>query len=202
MAVLEKQDIVIPVGKVEQALQREMSEPEKQRASQLIAQVIDAFEREAFGELANYGFGSGTVTQRIKSDGGTVYLPYLHAREVLAVTDDTGREVPYVWHEWQSQAIRTRTRHNDFLTVTYRWELTPGGATVDLLADAVARTMQIPASVRGGANQLTSSTGPFSQTTNFASWTVGGQALLSPEDKRAARAFRPRPRGRTWVMGS
>lgn len=202
MAQIVTSPIDITDEDLEAALGRSMTVAEKARSGHLSSQVIDAFEREAFGELANYGFGEGTVTQRLKSDGGVVSLPYRMVQEVISVTDVHGRDIPYTWNDWQAQAIHTRLRSAEFAVVTYDWKLEAGKATTALLTDAVARALAVPDAVRAGANQLTSSTGPFSQTQNFASWTVGGQALLSPEDKRAARAFRPRSRGHTWVMRS
>lgn len=196
-----RENIAISYHEVAAAMERELTEAEKGRATLLIAQVIEAFQDEAFGELTNYGFGKGTVTHRLRSNKGAVYLPYRNVTRIVSVTSDNGGfDNDWRWREFQPSRVQTRLRTGEFAIVTYEWELAATNDVVSSMADCVARALLVPSNVRTGAQQVTNSTGPYSATENFASWAVGGQALLSPEDKKTARKFRPKFSSRTWVL--
>ena len=77
-----------------------------------------------------------------------------------------------------------------YVVVTYRHggEVPPDvrGA----VAGAVQRVLGTDPEATQGATQVTDSAVVFSRTRQFASWAVGGQALLSPDDLALARSFR------------
>ena len=88
------------------------------------------------------------------------------------------------------------------VVVTYAAGLSEVPAAVRLqLADSVRRILLIPDAAAQGATQMTETTGPFTQTRQYATWAVGGQAILSPDDQALADAYRPRRAGHVWVMG-
>lgn len=195
--------IDIPLSKINHALKREMSSEEQNRAYLLLDQVIDEFEQEAFGGVANYGFGRGQATQRLRSNAGAVYLPYGQVTNVVDVrTDNDALVSGWKWREFQPSRLETSLPTGEFAIVTYDWVLEVSDAVVSMLADSIARTIRVPDEVLIGAQQTTDSLGPASQTLNFASWAVGGQARLSPEERKRARLFRPKNVGATWVMRS
>ena len=189
----------VPVDLIEIEMERALTDSESARAMQLANQVVAAFEREAFGGCTNYGFGSGNVRQRLLSRSGMVVLPYATVTAVNLVSTVDGRVLDYRWESYEPQAVYVRTPLGESVVVDYDWELVPGGGLQELLAAAVARALKVPKNVAAGVNQSTTSTGPFSQTSNYASWAVGGQVLLSPADIEAARSYRPKNMGRTVI---
>ena len=119
--------------------------------------------------------------------------------EVLAVFTDEGAPVKY---EKRHGHIYVRAWCTDFVVVTYTAGLSEVPAAVRLqLADSVRRILLIPDAAAQGATQMTETTGPFTQNRQYATWAVGGQAILSPDDQALADAYRPRRAGHVWVMG-
>ena len=70
------------------------------------------------------------------------------------------------------------------------------------IADSVARILKIDPRAAAGRTQTSVTTGPFSESGTFATWAVGGQAMLSPDDIALARQYRPRRNGNVWVAGT
>ena len=190
-------------------LGRPLDEAEEARADVLLEQVSARFRREARQE-----FTPGESTVRLKVDAGVVYLPQRPATEVLAVAYDDGRAVARWAHLGQLVTVSNLASlagvaiYPDadalggapgFVVVTYRHggEVPPDvrGA----VAGAVQRVLGADPEATQGATQVTDSAGAFPRTRQFASWAVGGQALLSPDDLALARSFRTfRPK--VWVM--
>lgn len=186
---------LVDVADIEAALGRELRDEEKTRAL-FVADKLSA----AFRQRARQTFTVETYVHRLKVDaGGRVFPTRAPLVEVLAVFTDEGAPVKY---EKRHGHIYVRAWCTDFVVVTYTAGLAEVPAAVRLqLADSVRRILLIPDAAAQGATQMTETTGPFTQTRQYATWAVGGQAILSPDDQALADAYRPRRAGHVWVMG-
>lgn len=185
----------VDVADIEAALGRELRDEEKTRAL-FVADKLS----EAFRQRARQTFTVETYVHRLKVDaGGRVFPTRAPLVEVLAVFTDEGAPVKY---EKRHGHIYVRAWCSDFVVVTYTAGLAEVPPAVRLqLADSVRRILLIPDAAAQGATQMTETTGPFTQSRQYATWAVGGQALLSPDDQALADAYRPRRAGHVWVMG-
>lgn len=186
---------LVDIEDIEAALGRTLSDEEKPRAL-FVADKLS----EAFRKRARQSFTVETYVHRLKVDGGgRVFPTRAPLVEVLAVFTDEGAPVTY---EKRHGFLFVRAWCSDFVVVTYTAGLTEVPVAVRLqLADSARRIMSIDAAAAHGATQATDTTGPFTQTRQYATWAVGGQALLSPDDQALADAYRPRRAGHVWVMG-
>lgn len=186
---------LVDLEDIEAALGRPLSDEEKPRAL-FVADKLSA----AFRQRARQTFAVETYVHRLKVDGGgRVFPTRAPLVEVLAVFTDEGAPVTY---EKRHGHIYVRAWCSDFVVVTYTAGLTEVPVAVRLqLADSARRIMSIDAAAAHGATQATDTTGPFTQTRQYATWAVGGQALLSPDDQALADSYRPRRAGHVWVMG-
>jgi hypothetical protein len=186
---------LVDVPDIEAALGRELRDEEKTRAL-FVADKLSA----AFRQRARQTFTVETYVHRLKVDaGGRVFPTRAPLVEVLAVFTDEGAPVKY---EKRHGHIYVRAWCSDFVVVTYTAGLAEVPAAVRLqLADSVRRILLIPDAAAQGATQMTETTGPFTQSRQYATWAVGGQAILSPDDQALADAYRPRRAGHVWVMG-
>lgn len=187
---------LVDVADIEAALGRELRDEEKTRAL-FVADKLSA----AFRMRARQTFTVETYTHRLKVDvGGRVFPTRAPLVEVLAVFTDEGAPVAY---EKRHGHIYVRAWCSEFVVVTYTAGLAEVPAAVRLqLADSARRILLIPDAAAQGATQSTDTTGPFTQSRQYATWAVGGQALLSPDDQALADAYRPRRAGHVWVMGA
>lgn len=186
---------LVTVEDIEAALGRTLSDEEKPRAL-FVADKLS----EAFRQRARQSFTVETYVHRLKVDaGGRVFPTRAPLVEVLAVFTDEGAPVAY---EKRHGHIYVRAWCSDFVVVTYTAGLAEVPVAVRLqLADSVRRILTIPDAAAQGSTQSTETTGPFTQSRQYATWAVGGQALLSPDDQALADAYRPRSAGHLWVMG-
>lgn len=186
---------LVDIEDVEAALGRTLSDEEKPRAL-FVADKLS----EDFRKRARQTFAVETYVHRLKVDGGgRVFPTRAPLVEVLAVFTDEGAPVTY---EKRHGYIYVRAWCSDFVVVTYTAGLTEVPAAVRLqVADSVRRILLIPDAAAQGATQATETTGPFTQSRQYATWAVGGQVLLSPDDKALADSYRPRRAGHVWVMG-
>jgi hypothetical protein len=186
---------LVDIEDIEAALGRPLRDEEKPRAL-FVADKLSA----AFRMRARQTFAVETYVHRLKVDtGGRVFPTRAPLVEVLAVFTDEGAPVAY---EKRHGHIYVRAWCSEFVVVTYTAGLAEVPAAVRLqLADSVRRILLIPDAAAQGATQMTETTGPFTQSRQYATWAVGGQALLSPDDQALADAYRPRRAGHVWVMG-
>lgn len=186
---------LVDIEDIEAALGRTLSDEEKPRAL-FVADKLS----EAFRQRARQSFTVETYVHRLKVDaGGRVFPTRAPLVEVLAVFTDEGAPVRYAQRHGY---IYVYPWSGDFVVVTYTAGLSAVPAAVRLqLADSVRRILLIPDAAAQGATQATETTGPFTQSRQYATWAVGGQALLSPDDQALADAYRPRRAGHVWVMG-
>ena len=186
---------LVTVEDIEAALGRPLTDSESARATFIADKLAEAFKARA-----RQTFTVEQYTHRLKVDaGGRVVPTRAPLVAVEAVTTDDGQAIPYhVRHGF----IQVTSPANEFVVVTYTAGLAEVPAAVRLqLADSVRRILLIPDAVAQGATQMTETTGPFTQTRQYATWAVGGQSLLSPDDQALADAYRPRSAGHVWVMG-
>nr|DAJ25350.1 MAG TPA: head to tail adaptor [Caudoviricetes sp.] len=186
---------LVTVEDIEAALGRPLTDSESARAMFIADKLA-----EAFRQRARQTFSVEAYTHRLKVDaGGRVVPTRAPLVSVEAVTTDDGQAIPYnVRHGF----IQVGAPANEFVVVTYEAGLSEVPAAVRLqLADSARRILLIPDAAAQGVTQMTETTGPFTQTRQYATWAVGGQALLSPDDQALADAYRPRAAGHVWVMG-
>lgn len=186
---------LVTVEDIEAALGRPLTDSESARATFIADKLA-----EAFRQRARQTFTVEAYTHRLKVDaGGRVVPTRAPLVSVEAVTTDDGQAIPYnVRHGF----IQVGAPANEFVVVTYEAGLSEVPAAVRLqLADSARRILLIPDAAAQGVTQMTETTGPFTQTRQYATWAVGGQALLSPDDQALADAYRPRAAGHVWVMG-
>lgn len=186
-----------------------------ERAEALLAQVSARFRREARQE-----FTPGESTVRLKTVGGVVFLREQPATEVVSVVGPDGQPVGFE-HHGQEVAISSGSMvlvldsegspmsplrmdersgpQLDFVTVTYRHGGAVPAAVVGAVADAVRRIIGVDPDASAGVTQQTDSAGIYSRTRQYATWAVGGQALLSPDEITLARSFRP-VIPKSWVL--
>lgn len=186
---------LVNVEDIEAALGRPLTDSESARAT-FIANKLS----EAFKERARQTFTVKQYTHRLKVDaGGRVVPTRAPLVSVVAVTTDDGQAIPY---NVRRGFIQVGAPATEFVVVTYTAGLDRAPTAVRLqLADSVRRILLIPDAAAQGASQMTETTGPFTQTRQYATWAVGGQAILSPDDQALADSFRPRRAGHVWVMG-
>lgn len=184
---------------------RELSDADKDRAERLLAQASARFRREARQQ-----FTTGESAVRLRVTDRTVYLPQWPANDVLGVIDDTGAPVAWSRIPEGGQTIRLDvageltirpglvvtppggSRVPAFVTVNYTHGGEVPAGVVGAVAAAVGRVLNADPDAAQGVAQATDTRGPFSRTRQFASWAVGGQLLLSPDDLALARSYRPR----------
>lgn len=186
---------LVDLEDIEAALGRMLSDEEKPRALFVVDKLSEAFRRRA-----RQTFTVETYVHRLKVDAdGRVFPTRAPIMEVLAVFTDEGAPVEY---EQRHGYIYVYPWSGDFVVVTYAAGLSTVPAAVRLqLADSARRILSIPDAAAQGATQATDTTGPFTQSRQYAAWAVGGQALLSPDDQALADSYRPRRAGHVWVMG-
>ena len=186
---------LVDIEDIEAALGRALSDEEKPRAL-FVADKLS----EAFRQRARQTFTVETYVHRLKVHaGGRAFPTRAPLVEVLAVFTDEGAPVTY---EKRHGHIYVRAWCSDFVVVTYTAGLSEVPVAVRLqLADSARRILSVPDAAAQGATQVTETTGPFTQSRQYATWAVGGQALLSPDDQALADSYRPRRAGHVWVMG-
>ena len=164
-------------NEVAAALGKELTAQDKDRISHLISLVS-----AKFAAAAGCTFAKAAYTHRVKVNAGQVRPPRTPLLAVTSVTDDDGQPVPW------------RLAHG-YIAVP----LPSHRLVVAQVADAVARIMRVDPRAAAGQTQATTTTGPFTVTGTFATWAVGGQALLSPDDLEVAARYRPHRPGNIWV---
>lgn len=183
--------LVVPVDVV-RALGRELTEAESERVEFLCEQVSEKFRREA-----RQTFTVEAFVHRVKVNGCQVRPPRGPLVSVESVTDDDGFDVPW---ELRQGFIAVNLPSDRFVTVEY----TAGFAAVpqvvvNQVADSVRRLLLVDERATTGVSQANTTAGPYSEQATFATWAVGGQTMLSPDDLALARSFRPKRAGNVWV---
>lgn len=168
-------------GDVEAVLGRDLTNSEAARVDAVIDKVSALFRLHS-GQQFTPGLSESLLTVR----NGLVTLPQQPVTAVLDVTTVDGDDVDYALRGSHLSVYAPSGQ----VFVTYQH----GGDVPDLVrltvADVVQKILTIPLEAQAGVQQVTKSTGPFSETHSYATWTLGGQATLSPEDKRIAESFR------------
>ena len=176
---------------VADALGRDLT-PEEQRKIVPILAKASALFRLKSGQL----FTPGTSTVRLKSDGGRIYLPQGPVTAVAQVTTDDHRPVHY---SRQGQWLTTKLSSSDFVRVTYSHGSDEVPDLVRLtIADIGRKVLSISEHAAAGVTQYSDTTGPWTESYSYATWAVGGQTMLAPDDMATAVSFRRRV-PRIWV---
>jgi hypothetical protein len=182
------------IDDVETRLGRSLSVIEADRAEALL--------EDASALVVNYTgqkFVVTTSSNLLRIKGSKVHLAQRPAIEVTEVTDTEGKPLPYVWDGFQTVRVDcTSAPNQSHVVVTYEhgYEEVPGDV-VAVVAGAAARTLSIPTEAASGISQQT--VGPFS--VSYANWAVGGQVMLSPEEKLTLKKYKTTMIGSIDVLG-
>ena len=176
------------------ALGRDLTSVEVTRVEPILDKASEMFRRRSGQQ-----FTTGTSTVRLKVNGGRVYLPQRPVTSVTGVVDDDAVTIPYTradqWLDVNILITGTSTYSSflgsdAFVTVTYAH----GGTVPDLVrlavADIARRVLSVPESALAGMSQYAETKGPFTESGTFAAWAVGGQTMLSPDDKALADSYK------------
>lgn len=177
---------------VAKALGRDLTDEETRRVTHLLDLLSDKFRTEA-----RQTFTVETHTHRVKVNGRRARPHRTPLIAVTTVTDDAGAPVPYMMRHGYVEVPLPSDR---FVIMTYRagYPEVPDDVTAQI-ADSAARILRISPDAAAGRTTTSITTGPFSESAGFATWAVGGQTMLSPDDVALARSYRPRRAGNVWV---
>ena len=144
---------------------------------------------ELFRDRSGQRFAPGTSTVRLKVNAGRVYLPQHPVVAVTTVTDDDGTAVEYTLLD---QWLTLERRSDQFVNVSY----SHGGTVPELvrltIADIARKVLTIDPSAATGMSQHSRTTGPFTEYAMYATWAIGGQTMLAPDDNAIADTFKVR----------
>lgn len=175
---------------VADAMGRDLTEEETRKVLPILAKASELFTRKS-----GQRFTPGESSVRLKSDGGRIYLPQRPVTAVTSVHDESGRPVTFTRH---GQWLTTSLTSSDFAIVDY----THGGEVPELVrltvADVGRKVLGISSEAVAGVTQHSRTTGPYTESSSYAAWAVGGQTMLSPDDSATALSFRRRV-PRVWV---
>lgn len=165
---------------VADGLGRSLTPDETTRAAALLKRASARFRKRARQQ-----FTPGTSTVRVQSRNGSLRLQQWPVTAVTTIVDDDGAAITG-WSWTSGQVVRDLPRCA-WLTVTYEH----GGVVPDDVIEVVCGmvTRVLNASPGAAAGATLEGTGPFQ--VSYAAWAVGGQVLLSPEDKAVADSYRP-----------
>ena len=180
---------IVDVGN---ALGRTIDVAENARVDFLISQISEKFCREA-----RQSFRVESFTHRVKVNGCKVFLRRSPIVSIESVKDDDGVGVEFTQG---INFLRVNLPSDRFVVVSYRagFDSVPD-VVRNQVADSVKRILSIDSRALAGQTQANQTAGPYSEQGTFATWAVGGQAMLSPDDIALARSLRPKRAGNVWV---
>lgn len=170
-------DVVAAIG-------RDLTPDEKAKVGAILDKASELFRLRSGQQ-----FTPGSSLVRLKSNGGEIRLPQRPVVSVEAVTLDDGATVPFTLF---GSVLTTSLRSHAFARVAY----THGGEVPDLvrlcIADIGRKVLGIPKAAAEGLSQYSKTDGPFTESGTYATWAVGGQTMLAPDDNALADTFRSR----------
>lgn len=150
---------------------------------------------ELFRRASGQTFTAGTSLVRLKVTADYVVLPQRPVVSVESVIVDEAGGASIAYELFQSRLILTDVSAGDMVRVAY----THGGVVPDVvrlcIADIARKVLELDPAAVAGKTQATRTAGPFTESATYATWAVGGQTMLAPDDERLARSFRPVGRG-------
>jgi len=168
---------------VAEALGRDLTSDEEARVGAILDKASELFRRRSGQQ-----FTPGTSLVRLKVNGGKVYLPQRPVVSVDSVTDDDGNAIE---HTLFGQWLTTCLSSHRFVRVTYSHGAEEVPDLVRLcIAEIAAKVLSISPKARAGITQGTTTTGPFTDTETYATWAIGGQTMLAPDDDKFALSYR------------
>lgn len=174
---------------------RKLDNDEKERAEVFLEKASAQFRR-----LSGQWFTPGESKNRLKVDGGRVFLSQRPVTEVLDVTDDEGRAVTYKWDSTVSTSwLSVPLVSHEFVIVHYKHGGVVPAEVRIACAEIANRVLNADPRAASGVSSMTESRGGFSGSTTFANWAQGGQIMLSPNDIAVAKQFRVKV-PHVWVM--
>lgn len=179
------------IEEVENLLGRNIDQSEHAHVNALIKRAS-----QLFCEHAKTDFQPVTTTLRLKCDSGRVLLPR-GASKPIKVTYENQAPARFTYipgsidlpYDYMGTVLVTLTM----------WETVPELVTSQI-AEMVMKVLNVSPEAKAGLTQKQETIGPFTETGTFATWAVGGQLMMSPEDKRVAELYRTPRSGHTWLM--
>lgn len=181
-------DALATITDIEALLGRSLTPTESIRADAVLEKASALFRAAAEQE-----FTPGASTVWVNARGNRVSLAQQPVVSVESVQSPLGDKIDFT------------VRGNDVYLTSHasgqvRVQYTHGYSNVpDLVrltvADIAQKVLTIPDAAQAGVQQRTETTGPFSETVTYATWALGGQATLAPDDRRIAESYRIRRAG-------
>jgi hypothetical protein len=176
---------------VEDRLGRSLTESEAAR--------VEALLQDASALVVSYTgqeFLEGTSNSLLQVKQGKIRLPQKPATDVISAVDLDDRNLSFKWDEFQTLYVTAP----NFSMVRVEYDhgtVLPPEDVVAVVAGITLRTLQVSPDAAQGVTQQTA--GPFSVT--YATWAVGGQAVLSPTDKAILDRYRVSVAGTIDTLG-
>ena len=181
------------VDDVRNAIGRDLTSDEEGRCATILAKASELFRLRARQQ-----FTPGRSDVRLRVNGGVVYLPERPVTTVHSVTDDDGQPVTY---KIRKSTMTVAPRCPDFVIVDY----SHGSSEVPELvlrtiAEIAVKVLNVDPRAAAGVTQHAKGALDYTESETYATWAVGGQTMLAPDDDRIALSFRPSRRPGLIVM--
>lgn len=168
--------------KVEAAIGSTLTSEQENRLSHLLETAKQAFLYEA-----KIKTGTGKITQTLRARGRLVTLRQPGVTQIHSVAVE-GVALDYRWDERLPKRVMLR-KPAEFIDIEFSFNYQLPEVATQRLVEIVVRALMTPLAARQGMGQFSVTKGPFTESGTFKDWAVGGQVLLSPEDKRLARSL-------------
>jgi hypothetical protein len=184
---------VVPLASekdVEASIGRALTIDEHDRVGAILDKASELFRRRSGQQFTP---GSSEVRVRVIAD--KVTLTQRPVVDVISVTGDTNGASAIGFERFKSQLTLESVPSGRMVRVKY----THGGEVPELvrlcIADVARKVLQIPGRAAAGVTQRSEGTGPFNESETYATWAVGGQTMLAPDDLAIADGYRVKTYG-------
>lgn len=173
---------------------RDLTSDELRRCEPILAKASELFRLRSGQQ-----FTPGRSDVRLRVTGGVVFLPQRPVVTVHSVKDDDGRAMTYKLRK--NRLMDVCLRSHEFVTVDYSHgsddvpEL-----VIRTIAEIAMKVLNVDPRAAAAVTQHAETAGPFTTSATYATWAIGGQTMLAPEDDRIAASFRAGRRPGLIVM--
>lgn len=177
-------------GDVKAALGRDLTTEESARVGAILDKTSELFRLRSGQQFT---FGTSAVRLRVVADKVTLTQRPVVSVESVTVDEAGGAAVAHGLY--QSTLTVSGVQAGSFVRVEY----THGGEAPALVrltvAEIAKKILSISAKAAAGLTSSTEVTGPYTEQEAYATWAVGGQTMLAPDDAAIAESFRVRSYG-------
>lgn len=179
---------------VKSALGRDLTSIEAARVDAIIAKASELFRLRS-----GQRFTPGRSDVRLRVTGGVVFLPQRPVTAVHSVLNDDDQAMTYKLRK--SRLMDVCLRSHEFVTVDYSHGSDDVPELVTrTIAEIAVKVLKVDPRAASGVSQHAETAGPFTESDTYATWAVGGQTMLAPDDDRIALSFRTGRRPGLIVM--